>query len=163
MNFPFYIAKRYLISKKSHNIINIISWISVGGIGIGTMALIIVLSAFNGLETLVEDLYASFDPDLKITIVDGKTFNADEFPKDKILAIPEVEFINASLEEVALIKYEDKQTIATIKGVENSFYLMSGMDSLLIEGVINHDKESNNNIVLGCGIADKLALFISNS
>ncbi len=152
-----------MISKKSHNIINIISWISVGGIGIGTMALIIVLSAFNGLETLVEDLYASFDPDLKITIVDGKTFNADEFPKDKILAIPEVEFINASLEEVALIKYEDKQTIATIKGVENSFYLMSGMDSLLIEGVINHDKESNNNIVLGWGIADKLALFISNS
>jgi lipoprotein-releasing system permease protein len=162
LNFPFYIAKRYLISKKSHNVINIISWISVTGIAVGTMALIIVLSAFNGLETLVEDLYASFDPDLKITVVKGKTFEEDTFPKDKVLAIPEIKFITASLEEVALIKYEDKQTIATVKGVENDFYLMSGIDSLLIEGAINHEP-GNNNIVLGWGIADKLALFISES
>jgi len=152
-----------LISKKSHNVINIISWISVLGIAIGTMALIIVLSAFNGLETLVEDLYASFDPDLKITIIEGKTFNADEFPKDKILAISEIEFYNSALEEVALIKYEDKQTVATIKGVEESFYAMSGMDSLLIEGTINHNSEKDNNIIMGWGIADKLALFISES
>ncbi len=163
MNLPFYIAKRYLISKKSHHVINIISWISVTGIATGTMALVIVLSAFNGLETLVEDLYASFDPDLKITLVEGKTFNANEFPKDKVLAIPEIEFINASLEEVALIKYEDKQTIATIKGVESAFYSMSGMDSLLIEGTINHQTENNNSLVLGWGISDKLALFISES
>ena len=163
MNFPLYIAKRYLISKKSHHVINIISWISVTGIATGTMALVIVLSAFNGLETLVEDLYASFDPDLKITLVEGKTFNANEFPKDKVLTIPEIEFINASLEEVALIKYEDKQTIATIKGVESSFYFMSGMDSLLIEGTINHQTENNNSLVLGWGISDKLALFISEN
>lgn len=163
MNLPFYIAKRYLISKKSHNVINIISWISVAGIAVGTMALIIVLSAFNGLETLVEDLYASFDPDLKITIIEGKTFDADEFPKDKVLAISEVTFYNSTLEEVALIKYEDKQTIATVKGVEESFYSMSGMDSLLIEGTIIHNAENNNNIILGWGIADKLALFISES
>lgn len=163
MNLPFYIAKRYLISKKSHNVINIISWISVSGIAVGTMALIIVLSAFNGLETLVEDLYASFDPDLKITIIKGKTFSADEFPKDKVLAIPEVAFYNSTLEEVALIKYEDKQTIATIKGVEESFYEMTGMDSLLIEGDIRHHAEKNNNIILGWGIADQLSLFIAES
>ncbi len=152
-----------MISKKSHNVINIISWISVTGIAIGTMALIIVLSAFNGLETLVEDLYASFDPDLKITIVEGKTFDVNEFPKAKILEIAEVEFYNSALEEVALIKYQDKQTVATIKGVEESFYAMSGMDSLLIEGDIKHNAENNNNIILGWGIADKLALFISES
>jgi len=152
-----------LISKKSHNVINIISWISVSGIAIGTMALIIVLSAFNGLETLVEDLYASFDPDLKITVVEGKTFDAKDFPKDKILAINEIEHYNSAIEEVALIKYEDKQTVATIKGVEESFYAMSGMDSLLIEGRVEHDAEKNNNIIMGWGIADKLSLFISQS
>ena len=96
MNFPFYIAKRYLISKKSHNVINIISWISVTGITVGTMALIIVLSAFNGLETLVEDLYASFDPDIKITVVEGKTFDSKDFPKDKILKISEVLHYNSA-------------------------------------------------------------------
>ena len=143
--------------------INIISWISVSGIAVGTMALIIVLSAFNGLETLVEDLYASFDPDIKITVVEGKTFDANEFPKDKILALSEVKFYNAALEEVALIKYEDKQTVATIKGVEESFYAMTGIDSLLIEGTVKHNDEKNNNIIMGWGIADQLSLFISQS
>ena len=162
MNFPFYIAKRYLISKKSHNVINIISWISVTGIAVGTMALIIVLSAFNGLETLVEDLYASFDPDLKITLVEGKSFNSKSFPKDKILALAGVQFYNSALEEVALIKHNDKQTIATIKGVEQNFYKMSGLDSLMIEGSINSNPEDKNNVILGWGIAHQLALYITD-
>jgi lipoprotein-releasing system permease protein len=151
-----------LISKKSHNVINIISWISVTGIAVGTMALIIVLSAFNGLETLVEDLYASFDPDLKITIIEGKTFDSKNFPKDKILAIEGVEFYNSALEEVALIKYNDKQTVATIKGVEQSFYQMSGLDSLMIEGSINKSPKNKNNVILGWGIANQLALYITD-
>lgn len=163
MNFPFYIAKRYLISKKSHNVINIISWISVLGIAVGTMALIIVLSAFNGLETLVEELYASFDPDLKITIVEGKTFDSNDFPKNKILALSEVLHYNSALEEVALIKYEDKQTVATIKGIEESFYTMTGLDYLMIEGKINHDSEKKNSVIMGWGVADQLSLFISQS
>jgi len=162
LNFPFYIAKRYLISKKSHNVINIISWISVIGIAIGTMALIIVLSAFNGLESLVEDLYASFDPDLKITIKAGKTFKSSDFPKDKILNLSEVDFYTEALEEVALIKYEDKQTVATIKGVENSFYQMTGLDSMMFEGKIL-TKDNENAIVLGYGIADKLSLFLTGN
>jgi lipoprotein-releasing system permease protein len=163
LNFPFYIAKRYLVSKKSHNVINIISWISVSGIAVGTAALIIVLSAFNGLQDLVEELYASFDPDLKITLVEGKTFNSQGFPKDKILEIPEVAFYNEALEEVALIKYDDKQTVATIKGVEESFYPMTGMDTMLIEGIIPPSKQNENNLLLGWGVADKLSLFISGT
>ncbi|PCI96337.1 MAG: hypothetical protein COB15_10710 [Flavobacteriales bacterium] len=143
--------------------INIISWISVLGIAVGTMALIIVLSAFNGLETLVEDLYASFDPDLKITVVEGKTFDSKDFPKDKILEVSEVLHYNSALEEVALIKYEDKQTVTTIKGVEESFYAMTGMDSLMIEGNINHNPENKNSVIMGWGIADQLSLFISQS
>ncbi|MCO6500997.1 MAG: ABC transporter permease [Vicingus serpentipes] len=142
--------------------INIISWISVIGVGVGTMALIIVLSAFNGLENLVEHLYASFDPDIKITIKKGKTFNASTFPKEKILQIPEVAFYSETLEEIALVKYEDKQTVATVKGVENSFYEMSGLDTLLIEGNQKELTQVDNYIVLGYGIADQLALFLSN-
>ena len=159
MNFPFYIAKRYLVSKKSHNVINIISWISVLGITIATAALIIVLSAFNGLQALVEDLYASFDPDLKITLVEGKTFDATDFPKDKLLELSDILYYNAALEEVALIKYGDKQTVANIKGVEPSFYKMTGMDTLLIEGSLRLEA---NNIILGWGVADQLALYISD-
>ena len=71
MLLPFYIAKRYLVSKKSHNIINIISAISVAGVGVGTMALIVVLSVFNGFEELVKSLYNTFDPDIKITVREG--------------------------------------------------------------------------------------------
>ena len=158
MNFPFYIAKRYLVSKKSHNVINIISWISVLGIAIGTAALIIVLSAFNGLQFLVEDLYASFDPEIKIVAAEGKTFNSDVFPKDKILTLEEVAFYNQAIEEVALIKYDDKQTVATIKGVEPSFYQMTGLDTLLISGSVS---ANSNSLLLGWGVSDKLSLFVT--
>lgn len=151
-----------MISKKSHNVINIISWISVTGIAVGTMALIIVLSAFNGLETLVEDMYASFDPDLKITVIKGKTFDSENFPKNKILALEGVEFYNSALEEVALIKYNDKQTVATIKGVENSFYNMTGIDSLMIEGSISIVPDNETSVIMGWGIADQLGLYISD-
>lgn len=162
MNLPFYIAKRYLISKKSHHVINIISWISVSGIGVATMALVIVLSAFNGLQTLVETLYASFDPDIKITAVVGKTFNSNTIPKDKILAIEGVQFYTESLEDVALFKYSDKQTVATLKGVEETFYEITGLDTLIYEGEHKKDSEQTHYLSLGYGIANNLSLFINS-
>lgn len=161
MNLPFYIAKRYLISKKSHHVINIISWISVSGIGVATMALVIVLSAFNGLQTLVEQLYASFDPDLKITAVVGKTFDVSDFPKDKLLTLTEVDFLTENLEDVALFKYSDKQTVATLKGVETTFYKMTGLDSLMYEGGYIDDTENDHYLNFGYGIASNLSLFIN--
>ncbi len=161
MNLPFYIAKRYLISKKSHHVINIISWISVSGIGIATMALVIVLSAFNGLQTLVDQLYASFDPDLKITAVVGKTFDVTTFPKDKLLALTEVDFLTENLEDVALFKYSDKQTVATLKGVETTFYKMTGLDSLMYEGRYIDDTENIHYLNFGYGIASNLSLYIN--
>lgn len=162
MNLPFYIAKRYLISKKSHHVINIISWISVSGIGVATMALVIVLSAFNGLQMLVETLYASFDPDIKITAVVGKTFNSNTIPKDKILAIEGVQFYTESLEDVALFKYSDKQTVATLKGVEETFYEITGLDTLIYEGEHKKDSEQTHYLNLGYGIANNLSLFINS-
>ena len=109
MNFSYFIAKRYLISKKTHNIINIISGISVAGITIGTMALIVVLSVFNGFENLVESLFSTFNPDILITPKEGKTFQENEFPSDLIKKIPGVIYYTEVVEENALIKQNSKQ------------------------------------------------------
>ncbi len=163
MNLPFYIAKRYLISKKSHNVINIISWISVSGIGVATMALVIVLSAFNGLQTLVEKLYASFDPDIKITALVGKTFDVSTFPKNKVLTIKDIAFLTENIEDVALFKYGEKQTVATLKGVEPQFFKITGLDSLMVDGQYQSDTETKHFLLFGYGIANNLSLFINSN
>lgn len=149
-----------MIAKKSHNVINIISWISVTGIAVGTLALVIVLSAFNGLEDLVEKLYASFDPDIKITAVKGKTFDATTFPTEKIKTLENIAFYSEAIEEVVLIKYMDKQTVATIKGVQTVFYEMTGLDTMLIEG--NLALKNPQYVMLGYGVADQLSLYLNN-
>lgn len=150
MNLPFFIAKRYLISKKSHNAINIISGISVAGICIGTMALIIVLSAFNGLSDLVQKLYNSFDADIEITLKQGKTFSPNSVKIKQLKKIEGIAYYVEVMEGNALLKFNDKQCIATIKGVSTEFAKMSGFDSLITEGVYNLDK---SNIVIGKGIS----------
>jgi lipoprotein-releasing system permease protein len=150
MNVPFLIAKRYLISKKSHNAINIISGISVGGICIGTMALIIVLSGFNGLSSLVESLYNSFDPDIEITVKKGKTFEIDRPELKALKAVPGIAYLTEVMQGNALLKYGDKQTIAIVKGVSSDFQKMNGFDTLVKDGSFNIAK---NNVVLGKGLA----------
>ena len=104
MNLPFYIAKRYLKSKKSHNIINIISGISIAGISIGTMALIIILSVFNGIEDVVISLFNTFNPDLVIEPAKGKTFSLTQFPQNEIKNIQGVAYFTEVIEENALLK-----------------------------------------------------------
>ena len=150
MNLPFFIAKRYLISKKSHNAINIISGISVVGIAIGTMALIVVLSAFNGLSDLVQSLYNSFDADIEITVKQGKTFSLDSVEIQSLKKISDVAFYTEIMEGNALLKFNDKQCIATIKGVSKDFAKMNSFDSLVNEGKFDLAK---NNIVIGKGIS----------
>jgi lipoprotein-releasing system permease protein len=159
MNVPFFIAKRYLISKKSHNAINIISGISVGGICIGTMALIIVLSGFNGLSSLVQSLYNSFDPDIEITIKRGKTFEIDRPEIQKIKQIPGVIYFTEVMQGNALLKYNDKQSIAIIKGVSTDFKKMSGFDTLVRDGDFNISK---NNVVMGKGLSYVLDVSTNN-
>lgn len=159
MNVPFFIAKRYLISKKSHNAINIISGISVGGICIGTMALIIVLSGFNGLSSLVQSLYNSFDPDIEITIKRGKTFEIDRPGIQKIKQIPGVIYFTEVMQGNALLKYNDKQSIAIIKGVSTDFKKMSGFDTLVRDGDFNISK---NNVVIGKGLSYVLDVSTNN-
>lgn len=132
------------------------------GVGIGAMALIVVMSAFNGLENLVTNLYSSFDPDVKITVSEGKTFNASSFPKEKIKEIKGVKYYCEALEETVYLRYKDSEAIATVKGVEEDFIKMSGLDSMITEGELILKSKGNYFAVVGYGIAYKLGLFIEN-
>lgn len=162
-NFPLFVAIRYLISKKSRNVINIITGISIGGIAIGSMALIVILSAFNGLESLVESLYSSFDPDIKITATKGKTFEETAFPFNEVLAIDGVQGGTKVLEETVVLKYNQKQTFATIKGVDSNYVKLSRLDTMMFEGKLLLKKHNLNYAVLGYGIADKVGLYMENA
>ncbi len=159
---PFFIAKRYLFSKKSHNIINIISGISVVGVTVGTMALVIVLSVFNGFESLIVSLFNSFNPALSISVKEGKTFHFDDFPADSIKNIPGVFVITQVIEENAMLKYRNKQFIATIKGVSPEFEAMSGLDTMLIDGNFSLKTQNQSHIILGAGVAYYLHASLSD-
>jgi lipoprotein-releasing system permease protein len=156
LNFPFYIARRYLVSKKSHNIINIISIISVLGVAIGAMALIIVLSVFNGFDRLVVSLFSSFNSSIQITPSHGKTFNLRTLPIDQLQEIPGVKHITEVIEEDALIKYKDNQAIVTIKGVSEGFSAMSGIDTMMVEGNFMLQDGEKDYALLGIGVAGVL-------
>ncbi len=153
MNIPLYIARRYLVSKKSHNIINIISSISVAGVTIGTMSLIIVLSVFNGFDRLVISLFNTFNPDLLITTKAGKTFHATPSLEGDLRRIPGVIHLSEVVEENALIRYKDKQYIVTIKGVSPEFSKMSRMDTMMTDGSFLLQDGNKDYAILGGGVA----------
>ncbi|MDP2422813.1 MAG: FtsX-like permease family protein, partial [Bacteroidales bacterium] len=153
MNLAFHIARRYLVSKKSHNIINIISVISVVGVMVGTMALIIVLSVFNGFESLVKSLFNSFDPDLKITLVEGKTFEPLDIDGVLIQNLPGVIRYTEVIEETCLLKYQSRQTLVTLKGVGEDFEKFSGLDSMIVHGDLVLERGDFDYIILGYGVA----------
>ena len=121
MNFPFFIARRYLFSKKSTHVINVISSISVIGVAVATMALVIVLSVFNGFHDLVASLFTSFDPQLKVVPVEGKTAPSDDPILTQIRLLPEVDVATETVEDQALAIYQGKQAMVKIKGVEDNF------------------------------------------
>ncbi len=162
MNLPFFIAKRYLFSKKSHNAINIISGISILGVTIGTMALIIILSVFNGFESLVIQLFNSFNPDIQITAAQGKNFTVDSLPSEQLKKIPGVFYYTEVIEENALIKYKDKQFIATIKGVNADYGKLSRLDTMVIDGTFLLQNDSINFAVVGQGVAYNLDLSLND-
>ena len=117
MNVSRVIAGRYLFSRGNRNVINIISAIAVSGVAIGSLAMIIVLSAFNGLERLVADLYTTVDPDIRITPTTGKTFSLDSVATKEWAAWPEVEDYAPMLEETVFLQFRDQQTIVTMRGI----------------------------------------------
>ena len=131
MNVPFYIAKRYLFSKKSHNAINVISGVSVCGVALATLALVCTLSVFNGFQDLVSTLFTAFDPELKITAVSGKVFDAQDERIQALKNHPEIEVFSEALEDNAMVQYKGRQTMVVIKGVEDNFRQLSAIDSIL--------------------------------
>lgn len=164
MNVPFFITKRYFSQKserlKSSNInfVHIVSWVSLVGVMIGTAALILVLSVFNGFEELILKMYNSFDPHIKITSVQGKTFAINNI----MLNNAEIEEKAYVLQEKVLLKYQDKEFIATVKGVSSSYKSLVSFDSLLVEGNYIDGYENNNVAVIGSGVAYYLSMGLGN-
>ena len=163
MKLSVYIAKRYLLARKSRNVINIISGVSVAGVAVGTMALIIILSVFNGLEDMVNRIFNTFDPEIKITSAQGKVFSPDSLTLLKLTSLKGVASYSETLEENALLRYEKRQFIGTIKGVDNNYSLVTGIDSSMAD----NDKYSlwsnggRPQAVVGAGVANNLGLNIN--
>lgn len=162
MHFLLFIARRYLVSKKSTNVINLISGISVFGVTFCTAALIILLSAFNGLESWVIRLYNTFDPDLRIEHKSEKFFREDKFPISQITQIKGVAGIVPSIEENGLLKFEDAQYISTIKGVGDDFLRTSGVKDMMAGGKYRLHDGGSPSAIVGGGIAYFLSLKIGN-
>lgn len=131
MNFPFFIAKRYLFSKKSHNAINVISAISVCGVALATLAMVCTLSVFNGFQDMVATFFTAFDPQIKITSVKGKVFDVSTPVFSEIKTMPEIAVYSESVEDNAMVQYKGRQVMAVIKGVEDNFDKLTPIDSIL--------------------------------
>jgi len=162
VKLSLYIAKRYLFAKKSRNAINVISSVSVAGVAVGTMALIIVLSVFNGLESLVRSIFNTFDPDLMITAAAGKTFVPDSTRLALLSKVNGVECYSLCVEENALLKYGEKQYIATIKGVDDHYNEVTGIDSSMWDGeFLLRSEQGRPYAIPGIGIANFLGLRVN--
>lgn len=132
MNFPFYIARRYLFSKKSTHVINIISGISVVGVAVATMALVVTLSVFNGFHDLVASLFTAFDPQLKVAPTTGKTVAADDPVLTRIKHLKEVEVATETVEDMTLAVYGERQAMVTVKGVSDNFDSLTYIRDILV-------------------------------
>jgi len=162
MKLSLYIAKRYLFAKKSRNAINIISAVSVAGVAVGTMALIIILSVFNGLERMVSQIFNTFDPDIKITAAVGKTFIPDTARLKLLANVNGLSCYSLTIEENALLKYGSRQTIATIKGIDDNYAMVSNIDSSMWEGEfrLRNDKGRPYDVP-GVGVAIYLGIRVN--
>ena len=159
MNFPFYIARRYLFSKKSTHAINVISAISAVGVAVATMALIVTLRVFNGFHDLVATFFTSFDPQIEVVPAQGKTAPADDPVLQKIRQMPQVEVATECLKDQALAIYRGKQTMVTLMGVDNSFEQMSRIDEILYgEGAFILHAANLNFGIVGARLAETLGM-----
>ncbi len=166
MNFPLLVARRYLFSKRSTNAIHIITGISVVGLAVGTAALILVLSVFNGFEDLLGGLFGYFNPELKITPTKGKTFVVDSAKMAELRALPGLQVVSETLEEVAFFEYEGSQDFGVLKGVDAQFSQVNGIDSTIREGEYSFTRPGNEEetqvqcAVLGAGMRNKLSVNV---
>ena len=159
MAFPFYIAKRYLVSKKSHTAINIISGISVCGVAIAAAAMVCILSVFNGFEDMVARLFTAFDPQLKVVPVEGKYMAADEPELEELKKNPRIAIYSETVEDNALLTVNNRQMMATIKGVDDNFLRLIDEDAIRYgDGVFQLRADVIDYGVLGVNLLAALGL-----
>ncbi len=154
----FLFAWRYFKAKKSTNAINIIAWISIVAIIIGTSVLVLVLSVFNGFEGLVKSLYSSFYTDLKISPASGKVITLTQDQIQKLKGIQGVKNFSLEVEEKALLQNGDYQSIVYLKGVDGNYRYITGVASNLINGEYNLGNEESPKLILGAGVEDAIGV-----
>lgn len=162
MNLPFFIARRYLVSKKKQHIINIISIISAVGIGVGTFALVVVLSVFNGFDGLIKSYFSLLDPDIKITAKVGKYFDPEELTRQVLPGIPGISGFSGVIEDNALLACNNRQFIAILKGVPENFSRITGIDTLMVSGKFVLSEGGASFAVPGQGVASYLGIDLNH-
>ncbi len=158
MNLPFFIARRYLFAKKSHNAINIISMISVCSVAVATVALVCVLSVYNGFNDLVASMFGNFDPELKIIPTEGKVFDPDTPAVRQVRELKEVAMCTGVLQDHVLVRCHDRQQVAVAKGVEDVFHRMVSIDTVLVDGRFVLQEGETSYGVMGIGLASSLGV-----
>ncbi|MBN8576132.1 MAG: FtsX-like permease family protein [Cytophagales bacterium] len=163
MNLPLFIARRYFFSGRKKNFINIISGLSIAGIAFSTAALIIVLSVFNGLEALLTSLYTSFDPELKIELKKGKSFEFDRSLIEQLERVPGVHIITEVIEDYAYIRYRDADMVVTLKGVSENFLEQHRLDANRTDGRLVFSEKGIDYAIVGKGVQYALSLSVTES
>ena len=162
MNFPFYIARRYLFAKKSQTAVNVLTLVALMGVSFGTMALVVVLSVFNGFENIILSLFNAFNPDMEVRLVEGKSFHMDDFPAEEVQNIPGVLYLGEVYEETALLMYRDRQHIVKLRGVDENYRKITGLDTMLLEGEYKLQSGDFENLIIGQGVAYVLGANIND-
>ena len=162
MNVSFFIARRYFLSERKKNFINVVSILAMLGVAFATAALIIVLSVFNGLEVLLRSLYTSFDPELKIEAVHGKSFSADDKLIESIRMVPGVKTVTEVIEDYAYVRYRDASMVVTIKGVSENFLDHHRLDDHIVEGELKLTQDSIPFAILGRGVRYTLSAEVDD-
>lgn len=157
MNLSLYIAKRYIFSRKRHQVINIISGVAVAGVALATVAMVCTLSVFNGFQGVVAKQFTAMDPDVKVTVAQGKSFDKNSGAVAQVAALPSVSAVSFSVEDVAMVQYGGRQVMATIKGVDDSFCRMSGIGDVLYgNGELILYDDINSYAVMGAELMQQL-------
>ena len=162
MRFSFLFAWRYLVGKKSTNAINVITGIAIVGIGVGTAALILVLSVFNGFEDLLAGLMNTVNADVKVQPVEGKRMTVDSAQIKALTALDGVRSVSLTLEETALIEYDGNQDFCTLKGVDFNYDQTTTIDSVIVQGKYKLAEDGIDFLVMGGGIANRLNVNLGN-
>ncbi len=153
-----HIAWRYIFSKKSHNAINIVSGVSAAAVGVVTAAMVCVLSVMNGFGSLIETMFSQFDPQLRITATTGKSFSITDESIQSVIALPFVELVSQTIEETALIRYQEHQLPAHLMGVDDNFRQLTSIDSIITDGKYSVYDGAFERAVLGRGLAGQIGI-----